>query len=71
MIVPCTTEPFFSSIVTVSLFNFIKNLNCLNQSQSWKVLRLEVGDLWAVNDCRRISKTMDLCQEWASERSPY
>ena len=26
VIVPCTTVPFLSSIVTVSLFNFIKNL---------------------------------------------
>ena|SRR5712672_2902441 len=26
VIVPCTTDPFFNSIVTVSLFNFIKNL---------------------------------------------
>ena len=26
VIVPCTTDPFFSSIVTDSLFNFIKNL---------------------------------------------
>jgi len=26
VIVPCTTDPFLSSIVTVSLFNFIKNL---------------------------------------------
>jgi len=26
VIVPCTTDPFFSSIVTVSLFSFIKNL---------------------------------------------
>lgn len=26
VIVPCTTEPFLSSIVTVSLFSFIKNL---------------------------------------------
>jgi hypothetical protein len=27
VIVPCTTEPFLSSIVTVSLFSFIKNLS--------------------------------------------
>jgi hypothetical protein len=27
VMVPCTTEPFLSSIVTVSLFSFIKNLN--------------------------------------------
>ena len=26
VMVPCTTEPFLSSIVTVSLFNFIRNL---------------------------------------------
>lgn len=26
VIVPCTTDPFLSSTVTVSLFNFIKNL---------------------------------------------
>lgn len=26
VIVPCTIDPFLSSIVTVSLFNFIKNL---------------------------------------------
>jgi len=26
VIVPWTIDPFFSSIVTVSLFNFIKNL---------------------------------------------
>jgi hypothetical protein len=26
VMVPCTTDPFFSSMVTVSLFNFIKNL---------------------------------------------
>ena len=56
MIVPCTTEPFFSSIVTVSLFNFIKNLNCLNQSQIMKVSRVKEGDFGAVGDCRRISK---------------
>jgi len=28
VIVPCTIEPFLSSTVTVSLFNFIKNLRC-------------------------------------------
>jgi hypothetical protein len=27
VIVPCTTDPFLSSTVTVSLFNFIKNLD--------------------------------------------
>lgn len=26
VIVPCTTDPFFNSMVTVSLFNFIKKL---------------------------------------------
>lgn len=28
VIVPCTMEPFLSSIVTVSLLSFIKNLRC-------------------------------------------
>ena len=31
MMVPCTTEPFLSSTVTVSLFSFIKNLKVVSQ----------------------------------------
>jgi hypothetical protein len=31
VIVPCTTVPFLSSIVTVSLLSFIKNLGKANQ----------------------------------------
>lgn len=54
--VPCTTEPFFISIVTVSLFNFMRNLQIL---QSVKVLQSEL--LGEIQEIRSVSPRLIQC----------